>query len=373
MRFTLSSSLLSSKLNMLAKVIGSKNSMPILDDFLFQVQNGVMTITASDSDNTMFSSIELTDCDGEGEFCIPNRTILDALKELPEQPLSMDINMDTLAIKIVYQNGLYNFTAQSAESYPRSIGASEGANSFVVGSSVLIDSISRCLFATANDELRPIMNGVYFDLTEECLTIAATDGRKLVRNKNFTVKAETPAALNLPKKPATILKNILPKDEDVVIKFDEHKAEICFQDVTIYCRIIDGRYPNYNSVIPQNNPCQATVDRKTLLSALRRVMPFASESSQLVRLHIEGGRFEISSEDIDFATSAKEQINCEYTGNPMSIGFRGNTLMDILNILPSEQVTFELADPSRAGVIIPTEQPENEDVLMLLMPMLLND
>ena len=375
MRFTVSSSALSSKLNMLAKVIGSKNSLPILDCFLFQVANGEMSITASDSDNVIKSTLALTDHDGEGEFCVPNRVILDALKELPEQPLHFDVDAagEAVAIKIVYQNGLYNFTGQSAEDYPRTQSMNDACTTVSLPTEMLINNISRSLFATANDELRPVMNGIYFDLTTDALAIVASDGHKLVRSKNFTIKSESPSAFNLPKKPASLLKNILSKDgDDAIIKFDDRSAEIQFTDGVMRCRLIDGRYPNYNSVIP-NNPNEVTVDRRGLQSALRRVLPFASESSQLIRFHIESGRFEVSSEDIDFSTSAKEQLSCEYNGSPISIGFKGSSLMEILSNLTSDNIIIQLADPSRAGIIVPAEQPENEDILMLIMPMLLND
>lgn len=375
MRFTVSSSALSSKLNMLAKVIGSKNSLPILDCFLFQVANGEMSITASDSDNVIKSTLALTDHDGEGEFCVPNRVILDALKELPEQPLHFDVDTagEAVAIKIVYQNGLYNFTGQSAEEYPRTQSMNDACTTVSLPTEMLINNISRSLFATANDELRPVMNGIYFDLTADVLAIVASDGHKLVRSKNFTIKSESPSAFNLPKKPASLLKNILSKDgDDAIIKFDDRSAEIQFTDGVMRCRLIDGRYPNYNSVIP-NNPNEVTVDRRGLQSALRRVLPFASESSQLIRFHIESGRFEVSSEDIDFSTSAKEQLSCEYNGSPISIGFKGSSLMEILSNLTSDNIIIQLADPSRAGIIVPAEQPENEDILMLIMPMLLND
>ena len=375
MRFTVSSSALSSKLNMLAKVIGSKNSLPILDCFLFQVANGEMSITASDSDNVIKSTLALTDHDGEGEFCVPNRVILDALKELPEQPLHFDVDAagEAVAIKIVYQNGLYNFTGQSAEEYPRTQSMNDACTTVSLPTEMLINNISRSLFATANDELRPVMNGIYFDLTADALAIVASDGHKLVRSKNFTIKSESPSAFNLPKKPASLLKNSLSKaGDDAIIKFDDRSAEIQFTDGVMRCRLIDGRYPNYNSVIP-NNPNEVTVDRRGLQSALRRVLPFASESSQLIRFHIESGRFEVSSEDIDFSTSAKEQLSCEYNGSPISIGFKGSSLMEILSNLTSDNIIIQLADPSRAGIIVPAEQPENEDILMLIMPMLLND
>lgn len=374
MKFTLSSGALNSRLQSLAKVINSKNSLPILDSFLFEVANDSLKITASDSENIMQTTIALDSCEGEGVFAVPNRTILDAVKELSEQPLTFDIDVETLTIKILYQNGMYNFTAQNADEYPRTTSVPDGATLLTIDSSTLADNISRSLFATAQDELRPVMNGIYFDLTADCLAIVASDGHKLVRNQNFNIKSDTPASFILPKKPATLLKNTLSKDGgDVTIKFDDRTAEIHFSETILTCRLIEGKYPNYNSVIPQNNPNKMVIDRKALISALRRVLPFSSESSQLVRLSLAGGKLELSAEDIDFATSAKEQIVCDYTGNAMSIGFKGGSLQEIINNIDSNEIEMQLADPSRAGIVVPAEQPENENILMLLMPMLLND
>lgn len=374
MKFTVSSTALSSRLQTLARVINSKNSLPILDSFLFEVNNQQLTITASDSENVMRSTLQLDEVDGEGNFAVPNRTLLDAMKELPEQPLTFEVNTENLTIKIIYQNGLYNFTAQNGDEYPRSQQIPDNATVISIDSAVLNGNLTRSLFATAQDELRPVMNGIYFDLTADGLAVVASDGHKLVRNKNFNIKSETPAAFILPKKPATLLKNVLGKEqEEVIIKFDDRTAEISFAEGVLTCRLIEGRYPNYNSVIPQGNPNQLTIDRRSLIGALKRVLPFASESSQLVRFHLDAGRLELSSEDIDFATSAKEVVNCEYAGQAMNIGFKGSSLSEILNNLQGDEVIIELADPSRAGIILPAVQPENEDVLMLIMPMLLND
>ncbi|MBR5060682.1 MAG: DNA polymerase III subunit beta [Prevotella sp.] len=374
MRFTLSSTLLNSRLQTLAKVINSKNALPILDSFLFEVYNNQLTITASDSETVMKSTIILDFSDGEGSFAVPNRTILDAVKELAEQPLTFDVDTERCTIQIAYQNGLYKFTTQNADEYPRTQNIPDGATVITLDANILNDNISRSIFATAQDELRPVMNGIYFDLTPDCLAIVASDGHKLVRNKNFTVKSELPASFIMPKKPATLLKNVLAKDSgDVVIKFDDRSAEISFSDGLLACRLIEGRYPNYNSVIPKDNPNQLTIDRKALIGTLRRVLPFASESSQLIRFRLETGKLILSSEDIDFSTSAKEEVVCDYTGQNMNIGFKGSSLTDILNNLDGDEVIIQLADPSRAGIIVPAEQPENEDVLMLIMPMLLND
>lgn len=374
MRFTVSSSAISSRLSMLSRVISGKTTLPILDCFLFQVNNNLMTITASDSETLMQATVDLMDSEGEGSFAIPYHTILDAMKELPEQPLNFELNMETYAMRVMYQNGMYNLTVQGAEEYPKIQRVSDAASTLTLNANVLIDNVNRSLFATANDELRPVMNGIYFDFTPDALAIVASDGHKLVRNKNFTVKSEIPTSFILPKKPATLLRSSLDKEGgDVVIRFDDRSAEIRYEGGLLCCRLIEGRYPNYDSVIPKNNPNIATIDRKSFASALRRVLPFANESSLLVRLHLEQGRLELSSEDIEFATAAKEQLSCDYQGNPMSIGFKGSTLQEVLGNLESEQVILQLADASRAGIIVPSEQPENEDVLMLVMPMLLND
>lgn len=374
MEFTLSSTALSSRLQTLAKVISGKNSLPILDSFLFNVNNGQLILTTSDSENMMQTSLALDSQEGEGSFALQSQTILDAMRELPEQPLRFSVDLAQATITISYQGGEYNFTTLNADEYPRMQPMPESVNVITIDAGVLASSLNRSIFATAQDELRPVMNGIYFDLTPDALAIVASDGHKLVRNKNFTIKSETPASFILPKKPANLLKNILGKDGgDVVIKFDERNAEIHFADGLLVCRLIEGRYPNYNSVIPQSNPNQLTIDRRLLLSALRRVLPFGSKSSQLVKFKLAAGSLELSSEDIDYATKAHETLACDYAGQNMSIGFKGSSLTEILSNLDGDQVNIELADPSRAGIIVPVEQPENEDVLMLLMPMLLSD
>ena len=374
MRFNLSSTALGSRLLTLSRVINSKNSLPILDCFLFSVHDGQLTVTASDSENVMRGTLNLENCEGEGDFAVNNHTILDAVKELPEQPLSLDVDMGEMKIYITYQNGSYNFPILNADEYPKAQTVSENATTITIDAGILSDNVNRSLFATAQDELRPVMNGIYFDLQADSLAIVASDGHKLVRNKNFMIKSDIPASFILPKKPATLLKNVLSKDGgDVVIRFDDRSADISFAEGNLSCRLIEGKYPNYNSVIPQDNPNQVTIDRKSLIGALRRVLPFASDSSQLIRFHVAAGLLELRAEDIDFATSAKESVTCEYGGNPMDMGFKGSSMLEILNNLESEDVTIQLADPSRAGIIIPGVQPENEDILMLIMPMLLND
>lgn len=376
MRFTVSSTALGSRLLALSKVINSKNSLPILGDFLFEVIDGRLNLTASDSEVVMKTSMELNDSDSNGRFCVGNHDLLEAVKGISEQPIIFEVNQgqgDNIA-RINYQNGMFSLPVESADEFPQTQQVGEGANTITMSTQLLNDNINRSFFATAQDELRPVMNGIYFDLTPECLAVVASDGHKLVRNKVFTVKSDQPAAFILPKKPASLLKNVLGKSGgDVVIRFDERNAEINYEDGQIICRLIEGRYPNYNSVIPQSNPNQLTVDRMGLLSALRRVQPFSNDSSNLIRFHVENGTLQLDAEDYDFSKTATERLVCDYNGMPMSIGFKGSSFIDILNNFECDQVIIQLADPSRAGLVLPAEQPENQDVLMLMMPMLIND
>ena len=374
MRFTVSSSALSNRLSALSKVINSKNALPILGDFVFDIQGGNLTLTASDSENTMRTSLPLTESDGEGRFAIGNGNILEAVKGISEQPITLDVNQEQNIVKISYQNGLFSLPIENADEFPIPQPVSDAAFTITLPNAVLAENINRSVFATAQDELRPVMNGIYFDLTPDCLAVVASDGHKLVRNKVFTIQSDQPAAFILPKKPANLLRNLLGKDGgDVVIRFDERNAEINYGDGTIQCRLIEGRYPNYNSVIPQSNPNELRVDRLGLLAALRRVQPFANDSSNLIRFHVEGSTLQLDAEDYDFSKTATERMQCEYNGQPMSIGFKGSSFIEILSNFDCPEVIIQLADPSRAGLVLPSEQPEGQDVLMLMMPMLIND
>ena len=373
MRFTLSSTALSSKLIALSRVINSKNSLPILSDFVFEVEGNTLKLTASDSENMIKTSVELNESDEDGSFAIGNHDLLEAVKGFSEQPLTFEVDRSSNLAKIVYQNGQFSLSIESADEFPQALQVGEGASTITIGSDLLGDCINRSIFATAQGELRPVMNGLYFDLTPECLSIVATDSQRLVRNKVFAVSSDVPASFILPKKPATLLKNMLGKDmSEVTIRFDERNAEITFDDCIIICRLIEGRYPNYNAVIPLNNPNHLTVDRVALLSALRRVQPFAS-SSNLVRFHIENSVLQLDAEDYDFSKTATERMACDYNGLPMSIGFNGSSFIDMLSNFECQDIVIQLADPSRSGVLVPSEQPEGQDVLMLLMPMLLNE
>ena len=374
MKFIVSSTGLFSHLQAIGRVINSKNTLPILDSFLLELNDGILSMTASDNETTMSTSIEVAENDGNCRFAINAKTILDALKEIPEQPLTFDFNPSTLEIFVQYMNGRYSVVAQNADEYPIPVTLGENAVHVEMEASTLLNGINRALFATADDELRPVMNGIYFDITTDDLTMVASDGHKLVRNKNYTTKGNEKAAFILPKKPATLLKNLLGKEQgNVNIDFDDRNATFTLPNYRMVCRLIEGRYPNYNSVIPQNNPHKVTIDRAILLSALKSVSVFSSQASSLIKLRLQENQLVLSGQDIDFSTSAEESINCSYNGSPMSIGFKATFLIDILNNLSGQDVVIELADPSRAGVLVPAEQEENEDLLMLLMPMMLND
>lgn len=374
MKFIVSSTALFSHLQAISRVINSKNSLPILDCFLIELQDGTLSMTASDNETTLSTSIEVSDYEEDGRFAVSSKTLLEALKEIPEQPLSFQINSSNLEITVQYQNGKYSLMGQSADEYPQASELNEGGVQVVMGADILTTGINRSLFATADDELRPVMNGIYFDITTEDITLVASDGHKLVRNKTYAAHGEEKAAFILPKKPANLLKNLLPKEQgDVQIGFDDRNATFTLENYRMVCRLIEGRYPNYNSVIPQNNPHKAIIDRASFISALRRVSVFSSQASSLIKLSLSENMMKISAQDIDFSTSAEESLICQYDGNAMSIGFKSSFLIDILNNIASQNVIIELADPSRAGVVVPEEQEENEDLLMLLMPMMLND
>ena len=373
MKFIVSSTGLFSRLQAISRVINSKNSLPILDCFLLELTDGTLSITASDSETTLSTFIEANEYDADGRFAVNSKTILEALKEIPEQPLTFEVS-ESMEIVVKYQNGKYSLMGQNADEYPQSANLGSNAVHVSLGVEVLMNGINRSLFATADDELRPVMNGIYFDITTEDITFVASDGHKLVRNKTYKARGNEKAAFILPKKPATLLKNLLPKETgDVQIDFDDRNAMFTSENYSMTCRLIEGRYPNYNSVIPQNNPHRATIDRAAFVSGLKRVSVFSSAASSLIKLRLDMNTIQISGQDIDFSTSAEETLMCQYEGNQMSIGFKSTFLIDILNNISSQEVVMELADPSRAGVIVPVEQNEEEDLLMLLMPMMLND
>lgn len=375
MKFVVSSATLLNHLQAISRVINSKNSLPILDCFLLNLKGDTLSLTAADNETRLETSVEVASTDGEGMLAINAKNLLDPLRELPDQPLNFEINDETLEVIIYYHNGKYNFVGVKGDEFPQPKELKpDSSMSLAIDAGTLVDGINRTVFATADDELRPVMNGIYFDITADDLTFVASDGHKLVRVINKEIKGEGRSSFILPKKPSNLLRSLLPKENgQVEIKFDENNAYIQMANYTMICRFVEGRYPNYNSVIPKDNPNVVSLDRLTFLAALKRVAVFSNPASSLIKLQLSEDKIVVSAQDIDFLTAAEETIPCQYAGKSMSIGFKAVFLIDILNNIPSSDIRLELSDPSRAGIILPAENEENEEMLSLLMPMMLND
>ena len=379
MKFIVSSTDLLSHLQAISRVINSKNSLPILDNFLFQLNGTTLTLTASDIETTLITSMEVETAEGSGKVAVASRLLLDTLREFSEQPLTFNINDSNLAMVITSSNGSYNFIGQNGDEYPRMPHLQDDSRSLSLPVSILSSGISKTLFCTADDELRPVMNGIFFDIAFDKLTLVATDAHKLVRYKtthtaSSVQEGDEGVTFILPKKPATMLKNILPKESgEVEINFDKKNAYFKLSNYTMICRQIEGRFPNYNAVIPTKNPNKIIIDRTSLLNAMKRVSVFSNQGSNLVKLYFADNQIHISAQDIDFSISAEETISCAYEGDPIRIGFKSPFLVEILGNINATDIVLELSDASRAGLILPFENEENEEILMLLMPMLLND
>ena len=374
MKFNVSSSKLFSQLQAVSRVIANKNALPILDDVLFELAGNELLLTASDGETTIRTSVEVEGAEGAGKVASAAKLLLETLKEFSEQPLAFTIDEQNYAVNMVSQNGTYSFVGVNGNEYPEMPKVENEAQRFALPARALQSAIEKTIFCTADDDLRPVMNGIYFDIAPESVTMVATDAHRLVRFTNTGVAAGIAANFILPKKPAGLLKNVLAKEEDEVkVTFGQKNARFEFGNTTIVCRQIEGRFPNYNAVIPQQNQNIVTVDRQTIVNACKRVAVFANNGTAQLRLALSENSIKISAQDIDFSTSAEETIGCSYNGTPMAIGFKAPFLIDLLGSIASEEVLIKLADPARAGLILPAENEENEDVLMLLMPMLLND
>ncbi len=374
MKFNVSSTKLFAQLQALSKVIAPKNSLQILEDVLFDLNGNALTMTASDGETTIRTTIEVENAEGQGKVASGAKLLLETLKEFPEQPLTFQIDDQNYAINITSENGTYSFVGANGNEYPEMpvSGSENGRIEFPA--EVLLDAINKTIFCTADDELRPVMNGIFFDMLEDKIVLVATDAHRLVRYTNTSISAPAAMSFILPKKPAALLKNVLSKEEgNVMIIFGEKNARFEFGQTIVVCRQIEGRFPNYNAVIPQNNQNKVVVDRQTIINACKRVAVFANTGTSLLKLALSENQIKISAQDIDFSTSAEETISCSYTGAPMAIGFKAPFLIEILSSIASDEVILELADPARAGLILPAENEPNEDLLMLLMPMLLND
>jgi DNA polymerase-3 subunit beta len=374
MRFVVSSTELLRHLNAISRVISNKNTLPILDNFLFQLAGNTLTVTASDLETTLITTLSLGNTEGDGNIAIQAKILIDTLKEFPEQPLTFNINMDTMAVEILSENGKFSIVGQNGTDFPQLPELGDGATSLNMPHDVLLSGINKALFATADDELRPVMNGIYIELSEDDLTFVASDAHKLVRYKRSDARADVQSSFILPKKPASLLKNLLPREDfDVTLAFDDKNAFFSLTGFKVVCRLVEGNYPAYNSVIPVNNPNKLTVDRVEFYNTLKRVSVFSNQASNLVKLALTPTEMVVSAQDVDFAISAVERIKCQYEGQEMEIGFKSTFLLEILSNLSSTEVQVELSDPTRAGILLPAEtEIEEEDVLMLLMPMMIN-
>ena len=376
MKFVVSSTELLSHLTVVSRVISSKNTLPILDNFLFKLKGNDLEITASDLETTLTTRIQLENVTDGGDIAIPFRILVDTLKEFPEQPLTFDINLDTLAIAVSTETGQFNIVGQPAEDFPAANEVKEETKtSMKITAEALTNGISKTLFATAEDEMRPVMCGILFEFSPECLTFVASDAHKLVRYRRMDVKGDGDKSFILPKKPASLLKNVLPRETgNVLIEFDDKNALFTMANYTLICRLVEGAYPNYNSVIPTDNPNVMTIDRVDFYNSLRRVSPFTNQASNLVKLSLTGNQLMISAQDLDFSISAYERLRSQYEGEEMEIGFKSVFLIEILSNISSTDVSMSLSDPSRAGLLFPAlNENENEEVLMLIMPMMVGE
>lgn len=375
MKFSISSNSLLSLLQNTGKVISSKQTMPILDYFLFELSETILKVTASDLETTFISTIEVASSEEGGIVAVPSRLIQDSLKELSEQPVDIDVDKSSYEITIRWATGQLSIPGISGTGYPELPSLKEEEiNRFAIEPEWLLGGITKSVFATADSDLRPTMNGVFFDVEPTSLTFVATDAHKLVKiTMNKQIDVEAPCSFILPKKPAMLLKSILVKqDEDVEVSFDSKNIIFKLSSYTVVCRAIEGRYPKYSSVIPKNNTNKVTVDRITLLNAIRRVSVCSSQASNLVKLTITADNITLMAQDVNFSVSAQDTIDCKYGGSPIALGFKSTFLVEILSAISSPEIVLELADATRAGLFIPlTEEDEYEkDMLMLLMPII---
>ena len=375
MKFVVSSTELLGHLQAISRVISSKNTLPILDSFLFNLSDNELEITASDLESTLITRMKLENTDGNGMIAIPARILLDSLKEFSAQPLTFDINNQTLAVEIISENGKFSVVGQNGTDFPALPSIKEDSRTvFNIDAEVMLSGINKTLFATADDELRPVMGGIFVEVSTDKVTFVASDAHKLVRYERSDAHGDDISSFILPKKPASLLKNILPKESgSFPVEFDDKNAFFNLNDYKVVCRLVEGNYPNYNSVIPKNNPKKITVDRVELFNTLKRVSVFSNAASNLVKLQFTGNMVTVSAQDIDFSHSAYERVKCQYEGDEMEIGFKSLFLLEILGNINSQDVNLELAEPSRAGLFLPAvNDNESEDLLMLLMPMMIN-
>ena len=370
MNFVISSASLLKHLQGISGVLSTSNSLPILDNFLFEITSGRLMVSASDLETTMRTSMEV-EAKEEGKIAIPAKLLLDVLKNLPDQPCTFSVDPSNFSIEIAYDNGKSKMVGYNGDDFPRTPGL-EKSNSIQISGEIISNAINKTLFATGVDDLRPVMSGVFCEFSPENITFVATDAHKLVRYTRTDSQASGSSSFILPKKPLNLLKTNLSGKEDVKLEYNESNAVFTFDDIVLICRLIDGKYPNYEAVIPKENPNVLVIDRLQFLSSIKRVSIFANKTTHQIKLKLAGSELSLFAEDIDFANEANERLTCNYAGEDMEIGFNSRFLMEMLNNLDTTEVRLEMSEPSRAGLLMPAEATENEDILMLVMPVMLN-
>lgn len=371
MKFIVSSSNLLKNVNLISGVINTNNTLPILDNFLFELEGNQLKITGSDLETTISTTLEVESTD-TSKIAIPSKILSDTLKTFPEQPLTFIQKEDNL-MEIVSEQGNYQIALEAAEEYPKTPDIHD-ATITELKAGVLSEAISKTIFATGNDELRPVMTGVFFQAGTDNFRFVATDAHRLVKYTRTDLNSEVEAEYIMPKKPLNLLRNILSgSNDDVNVEYNETNTRFTFQNIILTCRLIDGKYPNYEAVIPKENPNVLTINRNLFLTSLKRVAIFSNKTTNQVRLKLSGSSLTINAEDVDFSSKAEERLPCDYNGSDMQIGFNSKFLIEILSNLESEDITLEMSEPSRAGIIKPVDGLEDgEDILMLVMPVMLN-
>lgn len=369
MNFTITTSELLSKLQVSGGAIGSNPSMPILEDFLFTLEGDHLTVTASNLETTIVTKAEPSSSDS-GQVTIPAKTLIDTLKALPDQPIKFAINDDNQAVEITSSFGKYKLIGRDPSEFPQ-IPNAEDADSFVIPAAVLKSAMSRTAFATSNDELRQAMMGVFFDISEGQVTFVATDAHKLVRYTVRGMDSKKAGSFIVPKKSLSLLNSALLNEGDVTVSYNNKNAFFEYGDTAVTCRLIDARYPDYNAVIPTDNPLELVVNRKDLLSSLKRLAIYANKTTNQVIFNIQEDGLTISSEDLDFSNEAKEQLVCSFNGDPLTMGFNAKFFIEMLNILGTEEVHFHLSEPNRAGILVPSNNSDEEELIMLVMPVMM--
>lgn len=372
MEFIVSSSALLKQLQLVGGVLNSSNTLPILDNFLFEIDGKALSISASDLETTILTKMTV-EAKESGSVAIPARLLLDTLKAFPEQPLTFSVDLKTFGIEIHTDQGKFKMTGHNGDEFPK-VPTIEDPSKCAISAETLAEAINKTLFATGNDDLRPVMSGIYFEFGEKELRFVATDAHKLVRYTRSDASAKNSATFIVPKKPLQLLKGVLTStNADVQMEYSDSNASFVFDETTVVCRLIDGKYPNYEAVIPKENPNKLTVAREAFLGSIRRVAIFANKTTHQVRLNIQGNELSMNAEDLDFANEATERLTCSYDGEDMEIGFNSRFLMDMLNNLSTENVILEMSAPNRAGILLPAENENDaEDILMLVMPVMLN-